>query len=407
MVVLNCVIKAWRQVSLQQDFGCTALPQRVTGQGGCADKSASSMDCHGGSGQDVRSLVLVLTTRCQLRCPYCSQGGMTVREDMTPEILQKALRLVDRGKSPLHIQLTGGEPGLVPGLVELAVAKAEKLQRPVNIAIQSNGVQLDAAMLRFWKAQGLQVGISLDGTPRVQEVLRGRAGDTLRSLLLLEKEGLPFRITTVLSNVNVQELDRLVWLLAGFEQARGLGLDILVRHGWGAMNRQVSPPDAKRLSQGLERLLQALVAVNRQRMIPLRLRELDLVHRCLQQQDKQGRTRTFCLAAGGESLAIAPDGRLFPCGQVIGDARFVAGTVDAPRPMPPFLARSLAAARGDCSACPLHMYCPGDCPGRLMHNSSNEVVLACTLYQVLARSLLKTTIDGFYGGHGVFATTAA
>ncbi len=355
------------------------------------------------SGQQIKNLTLVLTTRCQLKCPYCSQGEMMPRQDMLPDVLRKALRLADQGAEPLQIQLTGGEPSLVPELIQMAVLEAEGMQRPVHMAIQSNGVQLDAAMLRFWKKHGLQVGISLDGTPRVQERLRGRAGATLRGLLLLEKEGVPFRITTVLSSANVQELDRLVWLLATFEQARGIGLDILVRHGRATRNTQLAlaPPDAEQLSRGLERLLSTLAAINRQRRIPLRLRELDLVYRCLQQQKTEGRVRTFCLAACGQSLAVAPDGRLFPCAQVIGDARFAAGTVDVPKSMPLFLTRSLAALRRDCSSCPLQGCCPGDCPSRLLHNSRNEALLTCCLYQVLARSL-QSTLDRRSIGLGLF-----
>lgn len=353
---------------------------------------------------DINSLVLVLTTRCQLNCPYCSQGDILPRKDMSPEVLRQAIQLASCGTQSLHIQLTGGEPGLVPELVQLAVTEAKKnMQRPYTMAIQSNGVQLDATMLRLWKTHGLQVGISLDGTPRVQERLRGRAGATLRGLLLLEKEGVPFRITTVLSSANVQELDRLVWLLATFEQARGIGLDILVRHGRATRNTQLAlaPPDAEQLSRGLERLLSTLAAINRQRRIPLRLRELDLVYRCLQQQKTEGRVRTFCLAACGQSLAVAPDGRLFPCAQVIGDARFAAGTVDVPKSMPLFLTRSLAALRGDCSSCLLQGRCPGDCPSRLLHNSRNEALLTCCLYQVLARSL-QSTLDRRSIGLGLF-----
>lgn len=378
-------------VLLRQNSGRAASQQERLQQEECAASDGAGMRRHAGDGQHIRSLVLVLTTRCQLNCLYCSQGEMLAREDMPPEVVRLAMRMARHGTQPLQIQLTGGEPALVPELVQLVLAEAKKLQRPVRMAIQSNGVGLDSAMLRLWKTHGLQVGISLDGTPRIQETLRGRASDTLRGLLLLEKEGMPFRVTTVLSNINVQELDRLVWLLAGFEQARGLGLDILARHGRAARNTRIAPPAAQQLIRGMERLLSALAAVNRQRRIPLRLREQDLVRSCLRQQKKEARARTFCLAAGGESLAVAPDGRLFPCAQVVGDARFTAGTVDAPKAMPLFLTRSLAVLRGDCSCCLLQSRCPGDCPSRLLHNPSNEALLACTLYQVLARSLHNTT----------------
>lgn len=345
------------------------------------------------SGQQINSLSLVLTTRCQLRCSYCSQGEALPAQDMSPEILRKALHLAGWGTKPLHIQLTGGEPSLVPGLVRLAVSEAKRIARPLSIAIQTNGVQLDIDMLRFWKANGLQVGVSLDGTPRIQETVRGHAGATLRGLLLLEREGIPFRVTTVLSTVNVQELDRLAWLLASFDQACGIGLDILVRHGRAARSAQVAPPDVDALASGIQRLLFTLEAVNRQRRIPVRLRELDLVRHCLQQQGKQVRSKTFCLAACGESLAVAPDGRLFPCAQVLGNERFAAGTVDAPKLIPDFPVRSLSALREDCSACLLKRNCPGDCPSRLSHNPEEERLLACTIYRVLADHLHCTTTE--------------
>ena len=41
----------------------------------------------------VKSLTLVLTTRCPLACPYCSQGSAMPNMDMPPEVLEKALAL--------------------------------------------------------------------------------------------------------------------------------------------------------------------------------------------------------------------------------------------------------------------------------------------------------------------------
>lgn len=344
----------------------------------------------------IRSLTLVLTTRCPLACPYCSQGSAMPEMDMPPEVLEKALRLAAPGDAPLTVQLTGGEPALVPGPAEAAIRAAERVPRPLSFALQTSGVGLDRAMLAFWKARRVQVGVSLDGPPPVQEAIRGQAAATLRGLALLEEMELPFRVTTVVSAASVATLDRLAFFLAHFRMARGIGLDILVRRGRAsradaAPDARRVPPDAEALSRGVAALLAALDMVNRNRRDPLRLRELDLARRCLSRPPcPENPPRPFCLAATGESLAVAPDGRLFPCAQVLGDARFSAGTTDAPQAVPLFPAPALdadRAARPDCGDCPFAGRCPGDCPGRLTSNPPEERGLACALYRTLARHL--------------------
>ena len=341
----------------------------------------------------IRSLMLVLTTRCPLACPYCSQGGVIPKRDMPPEVLAKALELAARTAdkaTPLTIQLTGGEPALVPALVEAALLGAQNIVRPLSFALQSSGVGLDRTMLALCKAHQVQVGISLDGPPAVQESIRGQAAATLHGLALLEAEQVPFRVTTVLSAANVTSLDRLVFFLAQFGMARGLGLDILVRRGRAAQSAgqvedaRLVPPNGDALAQGLAAMLNALEMVNRRRRIPLRFRELDLTRRCLSRPlQPEASVRPFCLAAAGESLAVAPDGQLYPCTQVLGDERFRAGTVEVPHRPPLFPAIMPDRDWADCPDCPLEGRCPGDCPSRLTHNPG-ERRLACVLYQTLA-----------------------
>ena len=354
-----------------------------------ADEGMSAAEGRTGATRPaVKSLTLVLTTRCPLACPYCSQGGAMPGMDMPPAVLDKALRLAAEGDAPLTVQLTGGEPALVPELVERAIATAETIPRPLTIALQTSGVGLDRAMLDFLKTHRAQVGVSLDGPPPVQEAIRGQAAATLRGLALLEEAGLPFRVTTVLSAASVASLDRLVFFLAHFRMARGIGLDILVKRGRAARadgDARALPPDAAALEQGLVAMSAALDMVNRNRRIPLRVRELDRARDCLARPP--GPPRPFCLAATGESLAVAPDGRLYPCAQVLGDGRFAAGTADAPQAPPPFPATVPALDSAECDGCPFSGRCPGDCPGRLTDNPPEARGLACALYRTLARHL--------------------
>jgi uncharacterized protein len=211
--------------------------------------------------------------------------------------------------------------------------------------------------------------------------LRGRAGDTIKGLQLLETTGVPFRVTTVVTDRNVASLDKLVLLLAGFRQARGIGLDLLVAKGRAASGGNCRPPAPEDLVLALKAMATCLVQVNRHRVKPLRLREKDLVAAALTGRKRQ----PFCQAAAGRALAVAPDGRLFACSQTLGDQRFAAGTVWEPRPERLGLPRDLVLQSASCGDCPLAGCCPGDCPSRLFYNrqSGSDHQLACALYRAL------------------------
>jgi uncharacterized protein len=328
---------------------------------------------------DIRYLILALTTRCNLHCVYCYSGPVAEPADMSAAVLDRALDLVRDGRGPFHLQLTGGEPTLVPQSIERAVRRARSLTRPCTIGIQTNGTLLDAGLVEFFRRFGVQVGVSLDGPPTVQESLRGEAAKTFRGLQLLESHGVPFRVTTVVSGANVGHLDRLVWTLAGFGRARGIGLDLLVRKGRAGAPAAVETAGASALRTGVGAMMAALDAANQCRAAALQLRELELIRDAA----VSGGRPFFCHAAKGQSAAVGPDGRLFPCGQTMGDPRFAAGSLWQPEPDRLAISGTIDLPDKDCAGCPLEGRCPGDCPSRLHYNRSDHPELICELYRAL------------------------
>ncbi len=122
--------------------------------------------------------------------------------------------------------------------------------------------------------------------------------------------------------------------------------------------------------------------VNARRSPPLRLRERDMLRR----DSVRVREGIFCHACRAESLAVHPDGRLFPCGQTL--ATLNSPWVTYGNPTGP--ASVLAACRppdGRCRSCDLVQACPGDCPSRLYYNSSASPALACELYRTLWQTM--------------------
>jgi uncharacterized protein len=335
----------------------------------------------------VRQLILALTTRCNLSCAYCYNGAVEVEPsaEMAPAVVAAALELVARSGEPFDLQLTGGEPTLVPAGIELAARLARATGSCHRVAVQTNATRLTPALIDLFRTHDIRVGVSLDGPPEVHQRQRGRAADTLRGLNLLEAAGIPFRVTAVVTRESAATLDRLALLLAGFAAARGIGLDLLVDKGAAVTGKGVETADPEGLERGLEGMLAVLDMVNARRQIPLRLRERDRLGPVRPQKD-----RGFCRAATGESLAVDPRGNLFPCGQTLGDPRFAAGTVRQPELGPLHRLSRCRPPDAPCGRCDLEPVCPGDCPSRLHYNGAGRPDLVCTLYRTLWRHRLSS-----------------
>jgi uncharacterized protein len=290
----------------------------------------------------------------------------------------RAISLAADGGKPFHLQLTGGEPILVPALIERATVLARQTGRCGSIGIQTNATCLTPGLIDFIRNHKIEVGVSLDGSPSVHQRQRGMAGETLRGLQLLENAGIPFRVTTVVTQANAAALDALVLTIAGFASARGIGLDLLVSKGRAGDRGRVPPADRHTLVEGLQRMLSTLDAVNARRFNPIRLRERDLIIPA-----EKRKATSFCHACLGESAAVRPDGRIFPCGQTMGDSQLAAGTVWAPQLDKLKALNRIRPQSAPCDRCALVSACPGDCPSRLHYNRNENSARACDIYQTL------------------------
>jgi uncharacterized protein len=331
----------------------------------------------------IRYLILSLTTRCQLQCRYCYNGSPSLIEDMPDEVLRRAISLAAGHDHGFHLQITGGEPTLVPELIAQAADVARQTGRCRSIGIQTNGIELSPSLLNFFKTHRFQVGVSVDGPPAVQQQQRGMAAETFRGLGLLESAGIPFRMTTVVTQANAARLDQLVLAVAGFSRARGIGLDLLVRKGRSRNASTVLPADAYALKAGLQKMVATLDAVNARREVPIRLRERDLV------SNAGSNISSFCHACLAQSMAVNPIGELFPCGQTIGDPRYAAGTVWEPELDTLGSLSNCSPRNARCNDCSLQGDCPGDCPSRLHYNRNENPGLVCDLYQALLETRPK------------------
>jgi uncharacterized protein len=140
---------------------------------------------------------LFFTWHYNLSCRYCYNGNPPAG-DMPPDVLESAINLLENGRGPFHVQLTGGEPMLAPGLVERALGLVAAFQvrsgRPGTVALQTNGTLLDQNILNLLKKAGASLGVSIDGPPDTNEAQRGGTRELLRGLDLITSASLHFNV---------------------------------------------------------------------------------------------------------------------------------------------------------------------------------------------------------------------
>jgi len=338
------------------------------------------------SRQGISYLILVVTRSCNLSCVYCYEGsGNHIDHPMKVTTALEALQLAASSGRPFHVQISGGEPLLEPGTVFAILEQIRSTKLPASVAIQTNGVLLDREIIRTLDVYGVGIGLSIDGPPNLQETLRGGSAPTYRAMKLLEEEGVPFRVTSVVSDRNVSKLHLLPVSLHGFSMASGIALDLLVKKGRARRNGPCDIPSGEELRSGVWKLLETMQLLNRERRRPLELREERLVRHAF----RQGSQTQYCAAACGSSLAVTPDGLLYPCTQTMDDASCFLGTLDAFKESRSPLVLKTAASYA-CDGCSLEGRCPGECPSRLMYNGGDGERLFCEMYRAIVDFCVQT-----------------
>jgi len=129
------------------------------------------MDVPGG----LRSLEVVLTGSCNLRCSYCYQERHSRR--MEWRTLRAAVDLLLRSPRPgTTLSFYGGEPLLEFDLMRRAVEHARASAPPgraIRFEVFTNGLLLDREKAAFLAEHRVRTQISHDGLPPAQD-LRGR-----------------------------------------------------------------------------------------------------------------------------------------------------------------------------------------------------------------------------------------
>lgn len=319
---------------------------------------------------EIRSLVLMVTLDCNLRCLYCYAHGGERKEYMEWEVARQAIDYVAARSKYFKVQFSGGEPLLNWPLVERAVRYIRERRLSAAAHLQTNATLITSSMARKIKALGLAIGVSLDGPPEVNDLTRpfaGGGGSTLaviNGLQNLAAEGIKVGLTAVLTEKSVSSLTRLVELASYLGNIYGISLDLLRPLGRGR-SKGVKPPNPELLAQSTRSAFKRAEEIAKLGGPLVRFREVERLRYLV----TRGLSREYyCHAVAGQSLAVMPDGRLYPCASLCGLEEFYLGRVAAGGLYLDGLAyvKNILSRAGmnSCRRCPQRHLCGGGCPAR-------------------------------------------
>jgi SynChlorMet cassette radical SAM/SPASM protein ScmE len=163
-----------------------------------------------------RSMQLLVTGKCNLRCKYCSHFSSAgdVEDDLPLEEWLTFFQELNRA-GVLDVCLQGGEPFMRDDFKELVEGI---VRNGMRYSILSNGTLITDEMARFLASTGRcdYVQVSIDGSAaETHDICRG-AGNfdrAVKGLKLLQKHGVPATVRVTIHRGNVRDLDNVARLL--------------------------------------------------------------------------------------------------------------------------------------------------------------------------------------------------
>lgn len=285
----------------------------------------------------TKALCLNVAHACNMRCRYCFAGQGSFgggHQLMSIETGEAALDfLLDQAPAgaDLEVDFFGGEPLLNLRLIEFVIEnglnKAASQGKNLRFTLTTNGLLLDREVVSFLNRHDVQLILSLDGRREVHDFYRPMPGGGGSYALVVDRmldavdsrKGQNYFIRGTYTRRNLDFTRDVAHLASlGFRQ---ISLEPVVAGPWEDYSIQMED-------------------------LPVICAEYDnLVKFCLDEQ-QAGRLINFfhfqldlepglCLpkrlngcGAGGQYLAVAPDGRIYPCHQFVGREEFCLGSLD-------------------------------------------------------------------------------
>lgn len=320
----------------------------------------------------IKAMCLNVSHNCNLACTYCFADGGTYcgeRKNMPFETAKAAIdMLVEKSgnRRNLEVDFFGGEPMLDFDVVKQTVLYARSLEKARNknfrFTITTNAYRLSDDDIKFFNEQMYNVVISVDGRREVHNKVRKTVGgkdsfdDVIKNALRfkeLRKGQYYVRGTFTRNNLDFSN-DVLYLSDLGFDQ---LSIEPVVLNPDSPL--AIRDEDMPKVMEEYEKLAEAYIERRKTD------KWFNFFHFIIDIDNAPCAVKRLkgC-GAGGEYVAVAPDGTVFPCHQFDGISDMALGNVfdgkldDDKRKKFYYCA---VPSKPECKACWAKYYCSGGC----------------------------------------------
>lgn len=321
-------------------------------------------------------VMLIPTLGCPSRCSYCWSS-----EEESPVMSIDTVRevvawLKEYRDDKVTFTFHGGEPLLAgPGFYREALpllSNGLKHLKP-EFAMQSNLWLLTPELAGILAEYRIPLGSSIDGPKEINDSQRGKGyfEKTMRGYGIANAHGLSVRFICTFTSKSVKSREEIF----SFFLENGLTLKL---HPALPSLRSHDPEQWALDPEEYGELLVYLLDQYLEHFDRIEVMNINDLFRCV--FTRRGSVCTFvdCL---GNTLAVGPDGSIYPCYRFVGMPEYVMGHV-SDHPSREDLARSPAWNRirqfqeyvdRECAGCSHIRYCRGGCPYNAMAPSDGEI----------------------------------
>ena len=249
-------------------------------------------------------ILMELTHRCPLRCPYCS-NPLELDKRSAEMDTATVLRVLDEaaGLGILHVHLSGGEPTARQDIVEIT-AKCASAGLYSNLI--TSGIGRALALLPGLADAGLDhVQLSLQGVDVASadkvSGLRGSHDTKMKVAAEIKRLGLALTVNAVIHRGNIEQVEGFIDLAVELG-ARRLEIAHTQYYGWAYKNRAALMPARPDVDRSIR-----IVEAARRRLAGTLV--IDLVV-----PDYYALRPKACAGGWGRKLMnVAPSGKVLPC----------------------------------------------------------------------------------------------
>ncbi|WP_456386766.1 DUF5714 domain-containing protein [Desulfolithobacter sp.] len=266
----------------------------------------------------LREVWYHLTDGCNLACRHCLFGsspsaGPVLARDSLDRSLEESV-----GAGCRLFYFTGGEPFVYPGFVEV-LARVQELHPGAHAVVLTNGLLLGRWLpeLTALDLERLHLQVSLDGLEEQHDHLRGRGSFAALAagMRSVRSAGLPVTVSVAVNRLNVDQLPALARLAHSWGAA---GLHVMYHFVRGRGGEDLFAPPG-RIADRMVETGEICAGLG------LRFDNLEALQA---QVFSMPGTRYDLSGMGWESLAVGPDGRIYPSPALVRVAALDCGGLD-------------------------------------------------------------------------------